>query len=175
MNILNEPTQGLIVPTKICYLSHGHTIVTTSRRPLTTTFFGWLLEVVRVRQMFVDDSRPVGDWLSENYIDNLSPTSDNHFFWVVFGRFRWSANDCRWSPTSRRLVVRTVWSARGIRCSIENQTSRRHFCKHSLVGDRSPINRRSVADQSSVVAHNCFWLVTIRRLQNGMRLPLDWA
>ena len=149
--------------------------------------------------------------------DNQSPTSDNHFFWVVaggcqrsanvcrwsptsrrlvvrelhrqpladlrqplfggvvFGGFRWSANDCRWSPTSRRLVVRTVWPARGIRCSIENQTSRRHFCKHSLVGDRSPINRRSVADQSSVAAHHFFWLVTIRRLQNGMRLPLDWA
>ena len=38
--------------------------------------------------MFVDDRRPVGDWLSENYIDNLSPTSDNHFFWwfsEVFG------------------------------------------------------------------------------------------
>ena len=31
--------------------------------------------------MFVDDRRLVGDWLSENYIDNLSPTSDNHFFW----------------------------------------------------------------------------------------------
>ena len=36
--------------------------------------------------MFVDDRRPVGDWLSENYIDNLSPTSDNHFFGGVFRR-----------------------------------------------------------------------------------------
>ena len=70
-----------------CHLSHGHTIVTTSRRPLTTTFFGWLLEVVRGRQMFIDDRRPVGDWLSENYIDNLSPTSDNHFFLGGFRRF----------------------------------------------------------------------------------------
>ena len=78
------------------------------------------------------------------------------FLGVFFGGFRWPANDCRWSPTSRRLVVRTVWSARGIRCSIENQTSRRNLCKHSLVGDRSPINRRSVADQSSVVAHHFF-------------------
>ena len=146
-------------------LSPSHTIATTSRRPLTTTFF-----------------------------------------WVVAGGCQRSANVCRWSLTSRQLVVRELhrqpladlrqplffgwfsevfggrqigwqnsWSARGIRCSIENQTSRRHFCKHSLVGDRSPINRRSVADQSSVVAHHCFWLVTIRRLQNGMRLPLDWA
>ena len=50
--------------------------------------FGWLPEVVRGRQMFVDDRWPVGNWLSENYIDNLSPTSDNHFFvWFseVFG------------------------------------------------------------------------------------------
>ena len=45
--------------------------------------------------MFVDDRRPVGDWLSENYIDNLSPTSDNHFLGVFFGGIRWSANDCR--------------------------------------------------------------------------------
>ena len=150
---------------KLLILSPSHTIATTSRRPLTTTFFGWLPEVVRGRQMFVDDRWPVGNWLSENYIDNLSPTSDNHFFLGGFRRF----------SVVGKLVVRTVWSARGIRCSSENQTSRRHFCKHSLVGDRSPINRRSVADQSSVVAHHCFWLVTIRRLQNGMRLPLDWA
>ena len=43
-------------------------------------------------------------------------------------------------------------SARGFRCSIENFSPK--FFKHSLVGDRSPINRRSVADQSSVVAHH---------------------
>ena len=45
--------------------------------------------------MCVDDCRPVGDWLSENYKDNLSLTSDDHFFWVVFGGFRWLANDYR--------------------------------------------------------------------------------
>ena len=37
--------------------------------------------------MFVDDRRLVGDWLSENYIDNLSPTSDNHFLGDGFRRF----------------------------------------------------------------------------------------
>ena len=105
-------------------LSYSHTIATTSRRPLTTTFF-----------------------------------------WVVAGGCQRSANVCRWSPTSRRLVVRELhrqpladlrqplfwgcfseefggrqmivddrrpvgdwsaigcqnsWSVRGFRCSIEN-------------------------------------------------------
>ena len=105
-------------------LSYSHTIATTSRRPLTTTFF-----------------------------------------WVVAGGCQRSANICRWSPTSRRLVVRELhrqpladlrqplfwgcfseefggrqmivddrrpvgdwsaigcqnsWSVRGFRCSIEN-------------------------------------------------------
>ena len=46
--------------------------------------------------MFVDDRRPVGDWLSENYIDNLSPTSDNHFFFlVVFGGRQMIVDDRR--------------------------------------------------------------------------------
>ena len=48
--------------------SDGHTVLTTNYRPLTTT----LREVVGVFrgwQMFVDDHRPVGDWLLENHID----------------------------------------------------------------------------------------------------------
>ena len=49
--------------------------------------------------MFVDDRRLVGDWLSENYIDNLSPTSDNHFFegWFseVFGGRQMIVDDRR--------------------------------------------------------------------------------
>ena len=52
-------------------------------------FFGWLLEVVRGRQMFVDDRRPVGYWLSENYIDT-SPLADLRqplFFLGGFRRF----------------------------------------------------------------------------------------
>ena len=76
----------------------------------------------------------------ENYIDN-------HFFggWFseVFGGRQMIVDDRRpvgdW--LSEQFGRREVFV-----CSIENQTSRRHFCKHSLVGDRSPINRRSVAD-----------------------------
>ena len=42
------------------------------------------------------------------YSDNQSPTSDNHLFWVVAGGCQRSANVCRWSPTSRRLVVKEL-------------------------------------------------------------------
>ena len=110
--------------------------------------------------MFVDDRRPVGDWLSENYIDNLSPTSDNHFFWWFFGGRQMIVDDRRPVGDWSAIGCQNSLSARGFRCSIEkpfaDQTSRRNFFKHSLVGDRSPINRRSVADQSSLVAHHFF-------------------
>ena len=76
--------------------------------------------------MIVDDRRPVGDWLSE--------------------QFGWREVFVAASKTKLvgEICVNIVWS-----------------------GDRSPINRRSVADQSSVVAHHFFWLVTIRRLQKN--------
>ena len=56
--------------------------------------------------MFIDDRRPVGDWLSENYIDN-------HLFWAVFLGWQMVGDD-------RRLVVRAVLSARCLKCSIHN-------------------------------------------------------
>ena len=51
------------------------------------------------------------------------------FYLVVFRGFRWSANDCRWSPTSRRLIVRTMetGSARGFRCCNENLSPTKLF------------------------------------------------
>ena len=74
--------------------------------------------------MFVDDRRPVGDWLSENYIDKLSPTSDNHFFGGCFseefGGRQMIVDDrrpvCDWSA----IGCQNSWSVRGFRCSIEN-------------------------------------------------------
>ena len=69
--------------------------------------------------MFVDDRRPVGDWLSENYID-LSPTSDNHFFLVVFGGRQMIVDDRRPVGDWSAIGCQNSLSARGFRCSIEN-------------------------------------------------------
>ena len=42
---------------------------TTSRRPPTTTFLGGgFRREFGGRQMIVDDRRPVGDWLSEQFV-----------------------------------------------------------------------------------------------------------
>ena len=90
--------------------------------------------------MFVDDRRPVGDWLSENYIDNLSPTSDNHlggggggWFSEVFGGRQMIVDDRRPEQFGRRFVaasktklvgdifVNIVWSATVLR-SIGDQS-----------------------------------------------------
>ena len=88
-------------------LRDGHTIATTSRRPLTTTIFGVvagrLSEVGKCLSM-------IGDWLSENYIDNLSPTSDNHPF------SGWFSMVGKWLL----MIAEQFWSARGFRCSINN-------------------------------------------------------
>ena len=66
--------------------------------------------------MIVDDRRPVGDWLSEQ-----------------FGR-----REVFVAASKTKTIVGDI------------------FVNIVLVGDRSPINWRSVADQSSVVAHNFF-------------------
>ena len=62
-------------------LRDGHTIATTSRRPLTTTIFGWLPEVVGGRHMFVDDR-----WLvvRELHRQPLADLRQPPFFRVVF-------------------------------------------------------------------------------------------
>ena len=52
----------------------------------------------------------IGDWLSENYIDNLSPTSDNHPF------SGWFSMVGKWLL----MIAEQFWSARGFRCSINN-------------------------------------------------------
>ena len=52
----------------------------------------------------------IGDWLSENYIDNLSPTSDNHPF------PGWFSMVGKWLL----MIADQFWSARGFRCSINN-------------------------------------------------------
>ena len=74
--------------------------------------------------MFVDDRRPVGDWLSENYIDNLSPTSDNHFFGGCFseefGGRQMIVDDRRPVGDWSAIGCQNSWSVRGFRCSIEN-------------------------------------------------------
>ena len=52
------------------------------------------------------------------------------FFGVFFGGIRWSANDCRWSPTSRRLVG--------------------DWLSEQLVGERFSLqHRKPFADQTS--------------------------
>ena len=52
----------------------------------------------------------IGDWLSEKYIDNLSPTSDNHPF------SGWFSMVGKWLL----MIAEQFWSARGFRCSINN-------------------------------------------------------
>ena len=104
----------------------GRSYYSDNQSPTSDNHFlgGDLLEVVRGRQMFVD-----GRWLvvRELHRQPLADLRQPPFCLVVFGGLRWSANDCRWSPTSRRLVVRTVWSARSFRCSIENLSPTKLF------------------------------------------------
>ena len=149
-----------------------HTIATTSRRPLTTTFLG-----------------------------------------VVAGGCQRSANVCRWSPTSRRLVVRELhrqpladlrqplflggfrrfsvvgkWlsmfadqSTIGRRLVVRTVCRREvYFSPTKLVGEIvlnivwSATVLRSIGDQPPTslqwLPHHFFWLVTIRRLQKN-KLP----
>ena len=100
--------QWIYLTDKTGFLLFGtHCIATTSRRPLTTTIFGVvagrLSEVGKCLSM-------IGDWLSENYIDNLSPTSDNHPF------SGWFSMVGKWLL----MIAEQFWSARGFRCSINN-------------------------------------------------------
>ena len=91
--------------------------------------------------MFVDDSRPVGDWLSENYIDNLSPTSDNHFYGqLVFGR-QMIVDDCKPVGDWSAIGCQNSLSVRGFRCSIDNLSATKLLERLQSTGRGSELNR----------------------------------
>ena len=75
-------------------LRDGHTIATTSRRPLTTTIFGVVAGGCR-------RSANVCRWSVTGCQKITSTTSRRPPTTTLFpGGFRWSANGCWWSPSS---------------------------------------------------------------------------
>ena len=75
-------------------LRDGHTIATTSRRPLTTTIFGVVAGGCR-------RSANVCRWSVTGCQRITSTTSRRPPTTTLFpGGFRWSANGCWWSPSS---------------------------------------------------------------------------
>ena len=76
------------------YLRDGHTIATTSRRPLTTTIFGVVAGGCR-------RSANVCRWSVTGCQRITSTTSRRPPTTTLFpDGFRWSANGCWWSPSS---------------------------------------------------------------------------
>ena len=120
----------------------SHTIATTSRRPLTTTFFG-----------------------------------------VVAGGCQRSANVCRWSPTSRRLVVRELhrqpladlrqplfmgWFSEffgGRQMIVDDRRPVGDWLSEQFVGERISLqHRKPFADQTSRRNFlNIVWSATVLR------------
>ena len=98
----------------------------------------------------------IGDWLSENYIDNLSPTSDNHPF------SGWFSMVDKWLL----MIAEQFWSARGFRCSINNH---RQPNKAAIQNEYTfdPEKRRWWRNRGRVVLN---WSATGRRLVVGADL-----
>ena len=118
--------------------SYSHTIATTSRRPLTTTFF-WVVAGGCQRSANVCRWSPTSRRLvvRELHRQPLADLRQPLFWGVFFGGIRWSANDCRWSPTSRRLVG--------------------DWLSEQLVGERFSLqHRKPFADQTS-------WALAVHR------------
>ena len=88
-----ETPLGGVKGEKTC-LRDGHTIATTSRRPLTTTIFGVVAGGCR-------RSANVCRWSVTGCQRITSTTSRRPPTTTLFpGGFRWSANGCWWSPSS---------------------------------------------------------------------------
>ena len=86
-----------------------------------------LSEVGKCLSMIADQSA-IGCQRITSTTSRRPPTTT--FFGVFFGGIRWSANDCRWSPTSRRLVG--------------------DWLSEQLVGERFSLqHRKPFADQTS--------------------------
>ena len=87
-------TSGADLSFPDCPLRDGHTIATTSRRPLTTTIFGVVAGGCR-------RSANVCRWSVTGCQRITSTTSRRPPTTTLFpGGFRWSANGCWWSPSS---------------------------------------------------------------------------
>ena len=105
MNYITTAYLFIINSFTISELKGRHTIATASRRPLYNHYFWELPEVSEVGKCL----SMIGDWLSENYIDNLSELRQPPFFRVVFD--------------GRQMVVddrRAVLVGQRFSCSINN-------------------------------------------------------
>ena len=92
----------------LSFFSHTSTTATDTlqRQPVADLWQPLLPEVVGGRLMFFDDRRRLV--VRELHRQPLADLRQPLFFFfgggVFFGGIRWSAKECRWSPTNRRLV-----------------------------------------------------------------------